>query len=151
MGGQDIIMDLSQLAHEIEVLKNNNKNYIGGNTYNGVLLNVTGTGSVLQAGSYARFRPYRLNDGTLMMQFNIRNVFTGAVTNNHVYISGIVFARNQNVGVSSADYAISYGAVALGGGNTIRVDYFNGPGASPSVDQVLAGDVELTSCSWANV
>jgi hypothetical protein len=80
-------LSLDQLAHEIDVLKKYNKLYYAGQTYNGVLLDITSSiGGTFEQGI---FRPYKTNNGDMFLDFNF--TFISAANGVYYYITGITW------------------------------------------------------------
>jgi hypothetical protein len=84
-------LDLSAMAHEIDAINKNGiplKPYLAGQTYNGVLLQVTGVnGFVID---YGIFIPQKMSDGSYWLYINI--VWTSnPAGNGGITIAGITF------------------------------------------------------------
>jgi hypothetical protein len=80
--------DIEALAHRIGWMENNFKQYVAGNTYNGVALTV----SSLTAGFsllYGSFTPYKKIDGSVWLKFYFGFDCNSTGTNFSVVVSGI--------------------------------------------------------------
>lgn len=116
--------------------------YIGGQTYNGVTLNVTTTNGTLIRGV---FIPYQTIDGAWRLKFNIVFTYSPSVGSSTITITGIT-TKN----ISNYHQSISW---QYPGGASTGQAYFD-PGASTAQIKVsgtgyselgISGDIELDS------
>jgi hypothetical protein len=128
--------------------KNNNYDYqyIGGQTYNGVALNVTATNGTLVRGV---FIPYKTSDGSWRLRFNLNMTFSPAVSAPTVTIAGVTF---KNVsGYAPPVVCNTPGANVQGQAGVSPNSGSIGSGTASTVSSWgLSGDVELESKpTWA--
>jgi hypothetical protein len=84
--GCKVSASIEDLAHEISWLKNNFKQYIAGNTYNGMALTVSGFTTITRAW----FIPYKTNNGNIFLRGYIAGSKPSAHNSTHT-ISGVQF------------------------------------------------------------
>jgi hypothetical protein len=123
------------------------KQYIAGQTYNGVALTVTGSNSfVLSRGVLI---PYRTSDGAWRLRFNIGSSGSTASATHSVTIAGIVF---------HAGYTQATSCLTTSGGLSMVASYTSANGNSVNcissaayMAPTYSGDAELVSKpTWAD-
>ncbi len=153
--------DVNQLMEDIRLLKggvastaptislesfiNNFKQYVAGNTYNTVLLDVTGTNWTITRGVFIPYQTIETSlgsDSEFRLKFNFIGAVSVAVSDFIATISGITFKNvaNYNVAVGSvATGDESRGFVAPNTGNVRCI------AESVQTSFAFTGDVELDS------
>jgi hypothetical protein len=114
------------------------KQYVAGNTYNGVALDVTG---VNWTTTRATFVPYQTYDGTYRLKFNMYGTFSVATAASSIGISGISFRSviYQAVSANHTDSSSVFVTAQTSPSSTVIII---AAGAARST-YAISGDVEL--------
>lgn len=151
-------MDLQTLAHELTWLKNNFKQYIAGQTYNGVALTVS-TGAAGFSLIRGTFRPYRFLTGQYFLDFYFAFTLNSTGTNTTLAVTGVTNLNITNVrqpfvinSSSAAGGAYSLGSTRNSGIADPNTGDFRFIWAyGDTIDAIGRGTVELNSWpTWAD-
>jgi hypothetical protein len=126
-----------------KVIEEKPKQYVAGQTYNGVALTISGT-NISQGRSV--FVPYRTVDGVWRLRFSINLGISPGVTSLSVTVNGVSgYANGQMFSV------LGIGTAPYSGSGNFTSGAFQAYFATSSTTMLASGDVELTAKpTWAD-